>query len=142
VVLDAQAVRDSPRAPHGAVSHDYTTEESRVPKPNRTTNQYNITATVLDGTIRLSGAIAGDVIEVPKNESGTVVIADTTEWYLYAAENSTNGGAAGCWSRSANAAENTFERVNGDIYNIVYAVAKTNAKSVTYGPVITVKPKG
>lgn len=113
-----------------------------MPKPDRS-SQFNVTATVVDGTIRLTGDInAANEIEVPLNEDATVTIADTDGWYLYASENSSNGTAAGCWGRGASAAENTFSRVKADSYNIVYAVSQTNAAGVTYGPVITIKPKG
>lgn len=101
-----------------------------------------ITATVANGTIALTGDIDDNVVFVPKGTSAEVVIADTSAWYLYAAELSSKGAAGGCWGRSAEAATNTFSKVVSDTHNIVYAVSKTNAASVTYGPVITVKPKG
>lgn len=101
-----------------------------------------ITATVASGTITLSGDIDDNVIFVTKGESAEVVIADTTAWYIYAASLSSKGAAGGCWGRMADAAANTFNNVVSDTHNIVYAVSKTNTASVTYGPVITVKPKG
>lgn len=113
-----------------------------MPKPDRTSNQYNITATVIDGTIRLSGDIVSNAVEVPRNEGATVTIADTDTHYLYASGYASNGSTGACWSRTASAADNTFDRVNGDNYNIVYAVEKSNPQGITYGPVITVKPKG
>jgi hypothetical protein len=118
-------------------------ELSTVPKTTRgTTYDYNITAEIISGTMRLSGDIVNDTIEVPRGDNGRVTIADTTDWYLYASTNSA-GGVAGCWGRSAvGGALETFSNVQADAYAIVYAVAKTGPGTVAYGPVITIKPKG
>lgn len=113
-------------------------------KSSRTpTTNFNITALVSDGVIRLTGDIVADTIEVNRGESAVVSIADTADWILYAAVNSSTGAAAGCWSRVATGGtSNTFEAVTSPSFCIVYAVARTTAQAVTYGPVITIKPKG
>ncbi len=112
----------------------------RPPTTTATTN-FNITALVADGTIRLSGDIVGDIIEVNPGDNAVVTIADTADWVLYAAVNST-AGVPGCWARASSGTTNTFKTVASDSFCIVYAVARASAKSVTYGPVITIKPKG
>jgi hypothetical protein len=112
-----------------------------MPKPRPTTN-FNVTATIVDGVMRLSGDIAGDIIEVNPGENGLVTIADDREWYLFASVNSNTGAAAGCWSRTATGATNLFVNVASESHCIVYAVSQTSAKLVTHGPVITIKPKG
>jgi hypothetical protein len=114
-----------------------------MPKPGLPTTTFNITASVADGVIRLSGDIAADIIEVNSGENADVTITDTADWILYAAVNSSKGDAAGCWSRVATGATtNTFTAVKSASYCVVYAVSRTNAQAVTYGPVITIKPKG
>jgi hypothetical protein len=115
-----------------------------MPKPDRTpTTNYNITATVSGGVIALSGDIVDNAISVVTGENAAVTIADTADWVLYAATNSSTGAAGGCWGRStAGGTTNTFPAVNSLSYAIVYAVARTSAQVVTYGPVITIKPKG
>jgi hypothetical protein len=115
-----------------------------MPKPPTTpTTNFNVTALVSDGVIRLSGDIVADTIEVNSGENAVVTIADTPEWLLYAAVNSSTGAAAGCWSRVATGGtRNTFSAVTTSSFCIVYAVARTSAQVVTYGPVITIKPKG
>jgi hypothetical protein len=115
-----------------------------MPKPDRTpTTNFNVTALVSDGVIRLSGDIVSDTILVNPGENAVVTIADTTDWILYAAVNSSDGSAAGCWNRLATGAtSNTFTQVSSPSFCIVYAVARTSAQVVTYGPVITIKPKG
>lgn len=107
------------------------------------TTNFNVTAFVSDGVIRLSGDIVADTIEVNRGENAVVTIADTADWILYAAVNSSTGASAGCWTRLATGgATYTFNAVTSPSYCIVYAVARTSAQVVTYGPVITIKPKG
>src|SRR5688572_7969067 len=112
-----------------------------MPKP-RPATPFNVSALVSDGVIRLSGDIIGDIIEVNPGEDAAVTIADTPDWFLYAAVTSNSGAAGGCWGRSSSGATNTFDDVLSESFCIVYAVARTSAKLVTYGPVITIKPKG
>jgi ethanolamine utilization microcompartment shell protein EutL len=115
-----------------------------MPKPRPATN-YNITALVdaASGVIRLSGDIIADnVIEVTRGENAAVTITDDPNWFLYAAVNSSSGGAASCWGRTSSAATKTFQAVEAESFCIVYAVSRTSAKLVTHGPVITIKPKG
>jgi hypothetical protein len=115
-----------------------------MPKPDRTpTHNFNVTALVSDGVIRLSGDIVSDTIAVPPGENAVVTITDTADWILYAAVNSSTGASAGCWTRLATGATTyTFNAVTSPSFCIVYAVARTSAQVVTYGPVITIKPKG
>jgi hypothetical protein len=111
------------------------------PRPVTTTINYNVTALVVDGVIRLSGDIVNDIIDVTPGATATVTIADTADWILYAAVNSTSG-VPGCWGRVSSGSTNTFNAVTSESFCIVYAVSRTSAKTVTYGPVITIKPKG
>jgi hypothetical protein len=115
-----------------------------MPKPDRTpTTNFNVTALVSDGVIRLSGDIVADTIAVNPGENAAVTIADTADWILNAAVNSSTGASAGCWTRLATGGtSNTFSQVDAPSYCIVYAVAKTSPAVITYGPVITIKPKG
>jgi hypothetical protein len=115
-----------------------------MPKPDRTpTTNFNVTALVSDGVIRLSGDIVADAIEVNSGENAAVTIADTADWILNAAVNSSTGASGGCWTRLATGGTNqTFSQVVAPTYCIVYAVSKTAADVITYGPVITIKPKG
>lgn len=115
-----------------------------MPTADRTpTTNFNVTAFVSDGVIRLSGDIVANTIEVNSGENAVVTIADTADWILYAAVNSSTGASAGCWTRLATGGTTyTFNAVTSPSYCIVYAVARTSAQVVTYGPVITIKPKG
>ena len=112
------------------------------PRPVPTTN-FNITALVdaASGTIRLSGDIVGDTIEVNAGESAAVTITDTAGEILNASVNSTTG-VPGCWGRASSGSTQTFNAVTSESFCIVYAVSRSSAKAVTYGPVITIKPKG
>jgi len=110
------------------------------PRPVPTTN-FNITAFVADGTIRLTGDIVNDIIEVNPGENANVTILDTADNVLYASVNSTSG-VPGCWGRASSGSNNTFNAVTSESFCIVYAVSRSSAKAVTYGPVITIKPKG
>jgi hypothetical protein len=112
-----------------------------MPKP-RPPTPFNVTATVLDGVIRLSGDIIADIIEVNRGEDAAVTINDDADWFLYAAVTSNTGAAGGCWGRAIRGTTNTFEDVASESFCIVYAVSRASAKVVTYGPVITIKPKG
>lgn len=111
-----------------------------MPKP-RPTTEFNISALVVDGTIRLSGDIVSDIIEVNPGENAIINLADTADFVLCAATTSTTG-APGCWGRTSSASTTTFNSVSTESFAIVYAVSRASAKSVTYGPIITVKPKG
>jgi hypothetical protein len=112
-----------------------------MPKP-RPTTAFTITALVSDGVIRLSGDIIADIIEVNPGESAFVTIADTADHVFYAAVTSSAGDGGGCWSRTRGGTTNTFSEVTSESFCVVYAVSRASAKAVTYGPVITIKPKG
>ncbi len=111
------------------------------PAPNR----YVITATVIDGSIRLTGPdLSGDTVEVPAGEDAVIKIRDTDGYYLYGAEITPGGERAGCWGRNSKngLTRRKFSAVTGEIVNIVYAVSIRDAANVSYGPVLKVKPKG
>jgi hypothetical protein len=112
-----------------------------MPKP-RPTTAYTVSATVVDGVIRLTGDILNNTIEVTPGESAHVSITDTSDWFLYAAVTSNSGTAGGCWGRTRGSATNLFSEVTSESHCIVYAVSRASAAAVTYGPVITIKPKG
>ena len=107
-------------------------------------NRYVVKATVIEDTIRLSGDLVDDTIEVPRGEDARVTLHDTDEHYLYAVEVSHNGGRARSWRRQImrTLSRQSFEAVDEDIQNIVYAVEKAARKKIVYGPVVVVKPKG
>lgn len=120
---------------------DSTTPEETDPAPNR----YVITATVSDGTVRLSGPdLVGDTIEVPRGEDAVVKITDAEGFYLYAAEVPAAGERSTCWGRNTEKglARRKFVAVSTEANNIVYAVSTRSSADVTYGPVIKIKPKG
>jgi hypothetical protein len=112
-----------------------------MPKPRPTTT-YTITALVADGTIRLSGDILNDIIEVNPGEDAEINILDTADNVLYAAVTSSTGASGGCWTRESSGVTNTFRAVTSESFCITYAVSRSSAKGVSYGPVITIKPKG
>lgn len=108
-------------------------------------NIFDITATVVDGTIRLIGrGLVGDTLEVPRGQDSLVRIKDTDGHYLYAAEVPAAGVRSNCWGRNTDRglARRKFEAVATEINNIVYAVSTRSSADVTYGPVLKVKPQG
>jgi hypothetical protein len=116
-------------------------EKERIP-PN-IANVYDITATVIDGTIRLTGRdLVDNVLTVPRGQDSLVQIADADGNYLYATEVPPGGERTTCWGRSATGTRRVFEAVSTEINSIVFAASTTNSASVTYGPVIKVKPQG
>ena len=119
---------------------DSTTDETD-PAPNR----YVLTATVVDGTIRLTGPdLVGDTIAVPRGEDAVVKITDVEGFYLYGAEVPAGGERAGCWGRNTERGltRRKFTAVASEANNIIYAVSTRSSADVTYGPVLKVKPKG
>lgn len=110
-------------------------------------NIYVLTASIdATGAIQLSGPGLGrgNVIEVPRGEDALVKIKDIQGVYLFGVEIAPRGERAGTWGRNtANGiARRKFEAVNTETYNFVYAVSTNNSAAITYGPVITIKPKG
>jgi len=108
-------------------------------------NIYKITATVIDGTIRLTGeGLVGNTIEVPRGEDAVVKIADVDGFYFYGAEVPGGGERATCWGRNTNKglARRKFEAVTSEANSIIYAVSTRTSANITYGPVLKVKPKG
>jgi plastocyanin len=102
-------------------------------------------------TVTITGSVEGNkvklstrTIEVDAGETVVVELADTATHHLYAVTVDADGSNPVPWVRdpTAGTSEQQFSGVVGDIDSVVIAVAKGNAKSVTYGPVITVKPKG
>jgi hypothetical protein len=123
------------------------TDKTRVEEDDDSNvrNVYVLTATVSDGTIRLSGTgLEGDTIVVPAGEDAVVKIKDPSGFYLYGAEVPQNGERSACWGRNTvkGLARRKFEAVSTELNNIVYAAASRNSADITYGPVIKVKPKG
>ncbi len=111
------------------------------PAPHR----YVLTATVVDGTIRLTGPdLVGDTIEVPRGEDAVIKITDADGYYLYGAEVPSGGDRSSCWGRNTKRglARRKFTAVSAEANNIVYAVSTRSSADVTYGPVLKVKPQG
>lgn len=108
-------------------------------------NVFDILATVIDGTIRLSGrGLIGDTLVVPAGQDSLVRIKDVDGYYLYATEIPSSGARSTCWGRNTNRglARRKFEAVTHELTNIVYAVSTRSSADVTYGPVLKVKPQG
>lgn len=122
------------------------TDKTRIEEDDAgVANIYEITATVIDGTIRLTGTgLVGDTIEVPAGEDAIVKISDASGYYLYGAEVPAGGERSACWGRNTTRglARRKFEAVTSELNNIVYAVSTRTSANVTYGPVLKVKPKG
>jgi hypothetical protein len=105
----------------------------------------DLTATVIDGTIRLTGrGLVGDTLEVPRGQDSVVRIKDVEGYYLYATEIPAGGARSTCWGRNTDRglARRRFEAVTTEINNIVYAASTRSSADVTYGPVLKVKPQG
>lgn len=108
-------------------------------------NTYVLTATVIDGTIRLTGeGLQGDTIETPRGEDAVVKIRDADRYYLYGTQVPPDGEQSACWNRDASSglAQQKFLAVSTEINNIVFAASTSNAGDVVYGPVLKVKPTG
>jgi hypothetical protein len=118
-----------------------STDEEHDPAPNR----YVIEATIIDGTIRLTGPdINNNVVEVPRGEDAVLKIKDVDGFYLNGAEIRPGGERSGCWGRNTERGltRRKFRAVAGEINNIIYATASRDSGDVTYGPVLKVKPTG
>jgi hypothetical protein len=116
-----------------------------VPEKDRTASPtvYDITATVIDGTIRLTGRdLVDNVLLVPRGQDALVKIADADGNYLYATEIPPGGARTTCWGRTTEGSRRIFDAVSTEFNSIVFAASTTNSASVTYGPVIKVKPQG
>lgn len=110
-----------------------------------TPNVFDLTAAVIDGTIRLTGrGLIGDTLVVPAGQDSLVRIKDIDGHYLYATEVPVGGARSTCWGRNTDRglARRKFESVTREHTNIVYAVSTRNSADVTYGPVLKVKPQG
>lgn len=108
-------------------------------------NVFDITATVIDGTIRLTGRdLVGDTLLVPAGQDSLVRIRDTDGHYLYGSEIPAGGARSTSWGRNTDRglARRKFEAVTSEITNIVFAVSTRSSADVTYGPVLKVKPQG
>ena len=121
-----------------------STDPTGAPTDDGSLNRYVVRATVIDDTIRLSGDIVDDTIEVPRGEDAIIKIKDTDEYYLYAVEVPTNGGRSRCWGRNLTRrlTRRMFEDVHDLTHNFIYAVEKSARGKIVYGPVVVVKPKG
>jgi hypothetical protein len=120
---------------------DRSPQQERDPHPDR----YVITATVIDGTIRLTGPdINNNTIEVPRGEDAMVKIQDTEGYYLYAVEVPQGGEQSACWARvtTDQVARRLFTAVDSEINNVVFAAAREDSANVAFGPIIKVKPQG
>ena len=110
-------------------------------------NIYVLTASLdATGALQVSGPALGrgNVIEVPRGQDALIKIKDIEGLYLFGVEVAPRGERAGTWGRNtANGiARRKFEAVNTDVHNFVYAVSTNDSAAITYGPVITIKPKG
>lgn len=109
-------------------------------------NRYVLTASIdANGSLQLTGeGLRNNEILVPRGEDAVVKIKDMSGMFLYGAEIAPRGERPGCWARNTTAGltRRKFEAVSQDVHNIVFAASTTSTASITYGPVISIKPKG
>lgn len=110
-------------------------------------NKYILTPSIdaASGAITLTGeGLRNNEILVPRGEDAVVKIKDVEGLFFYGVEIAPRGERGNCWGRNTTAklARRKFEAVGGDVHNMIYAVSTTSTAAITYGPIITVKPKG
>ncbi len=109
-------------------------------------NRYVLTASIdANGSIQLTGeGLRNNEILVPRGEDAVVKIKDMESLYLFGVEISPRGERPNPWARNTTArlTRRKFEAVSTDVLSIVYAVPINGTAGVSYGPVITIKPKG
>jgi hypothetical protein len=110
-------------------------------------NIYVLTASIdAAGTLQVTGPALNrdNVIETPRGQDALVKIKDIEGLYIFGVEITPRGERAGAWGRNTvnGIARRKFEAVSQDVHNFVYAVSTSNTAGVSYGPVITIKPKG
>lgn len=109
-------------------------------------NIYVLIASIdANGSLQLSGeGLRNNEILVPRGQDAVVKIKDSSGLYLFGAELGIRGERPASWARNTTAGitRRKFEAVSQDVHNVVFAAATNNAAAVTYGPVITIKPKG
>ena len=109
-------------------------------------NKYVLTPSIgADGSIQLTGqGLVRNTIEVPRGEDAVVKIKDIEGLYFHGLELAIRGERSSSWARNTvnKLTRRKFEAVGGDVHNMVYAVSTNNTAAITYGPVITIKPKG
>jgi hypothetical protein len=121
------------------------TDKTRLEDDETAPNIFDITATVIEGRLTLSGrGLVDNTLEVPLGQDSLIRITDVDGFYLYAAEIPAGGERSACWGRNTERglARRKFVAVTTEANNIVYAVGTRSSADVTYGPVLKVKPQG
>lgn len=98
---------------------------------------------VLDGCSIMAGKVGDMEIEVERGQTLTVELRDCKDTAAYGMIVPADGSTPQPWRRVIGGASSQESFGDADeVRSVVIMAEKGSAKSVTYGPVITVKPKG
>jgi hypothetical protein len=109
-----------------------------------TTETHDLQATVIDGTVRLTGrGFDGSTLEVSPGVPVLVRVRDDANNYAYMTEVPLRGVRADSWGRnvSKGLARRMFDEVVGESTHVLFTIGKADT-ALAYGPIIKIKPKG
>jgi hypothetical protein len=120
------------------------TDDTGQETTTTTTETHDLQATVIDGTVRLTGRdFDGTTLQVSPGVPILVRVRDDANNYVYMSEVPARGERASSWARNVDKglARRTFDDVATETSHVVFTIGKSNS-ALGYGPIIKIKPKG